>query len=84
MSSLAKAGLAVDYGGGGYPRILTARARDILPVILAGPPDMHERWVLDLDSAIVGDWPGQTVINKLEANQCPPEEWLLIVAWDES
>jgi hypothetical protein len=85
LKELAKAGSAVDLCGNGYPTGFTAPARYIIPrVIDKEPPDANKTWVCGPDDIIGPGWEGHTVANPTAARECRPDEWLLVMAWDES
>ncbi len=44
----------------------------------------HERWRRDDYDTVTEDWAGRTVVDQAEASNCRPDEWLLVVVWDES
>jgi hypothetical protein len=66
-----KDGKAIDLGGNGYPCFYTALAEQLIPRFIDRPPNGTER----------GD---PSVIDRSAALACPPNEWLLVVAWDMS
>ena len=84
VTELVAAGHAVDLGGNGYPNRYTARGRYLIPLIVSGPPDANAAWIHDPEDIISPAWAGKTVIDEEAINACRPDEWLLIVAWDES
>ena len=71
-------------GGNGYPCRYTAQAHDLLPVILAGPPNARNPWHADPGDILGPKWVGRTLIDHEVAKACDPDEWLLVEAWDES
>lgn len=81
---LVEAGKAIDLGGNGYPCQYTATAENLLPRIIDEPPGALLVWASGADDIITEKWEGRTVIDHSAANDCRPDEWLLIVAWDES
>ena len=56
----------------------------LLPRILDGPPKANKVWWRDECDAVRPEWAGRTVIDLESAEKCPANEWLLVVAWDES
>jgi hypothetical protein len=66
-----------------YPCRYTAQAKHLIPHIRGGPPGARKKWASDPGDILTSKWEGKTVIDKSFAN-CKPEEWLLVVAWDES
>ena len=81
IDELVKAGRAVELQAGGYPWLYTATAKDLIPgmgragntVWIAGPHDI-----------LTDQWEGRTVIDDAEAEDCRPDERLIVEAWDES
>jgi hypothetical protein len=85
IKDLAKAGVAIDLGGNGYPCRLTAPAKHILPQIRGGsPPEANDVWGCDENDTLLESWVGKTKVETSVMAQCTDDEWLLIVAWDES
>ena len=84
LNGLVKAGSAIHLGGDGYPFRYTARAKEILPSILSGPPNANATWRHDPGDVLLDEWLGKTTVDDAALGQCSPDEWLLIVAWDES
>lgn len=82
LDQLATRGKAVQLTTGGYPTRYAAFARDLLPLIVNGPPE-HD------DIAIIGDeymmpngWSGNIKICQEKIAACPREQLLTIDAWD--
>ena|SRR5258705_9548363 len=71
-------------GGNGYPCRYTAQARDLLPTIMAGPPNAQNPWRNDPSDILGPKWVGRTLIEQQLVEACDPDEWLLVEAWDES
>ncbi len=84
LDELVEAGKAIDLHGDGYPCRYTAPAKHLIPLIIDRPPEANETWVRGPDDIIGPGWDGRTVTNPAAAAQCRPDEWLLVVAWDES
>jgi hypothetical protein len=84
IDELVKAGQAIDLGGGGCPTWFTAQAEHLIPPILGGPPSAREIWTSGPDDVLTSQWAGKTVINHAVVDGCRADEWLLVVAWDES
>ncbi len=84
ITRLVQGGLAVDLQGNGYPHRFTAHAKHLVPQILRGPPQANRRWTLGPHDVIGPGWSGKTVIDRDVAQDCGPDEWLLVEAWDES
>ncbi|MEQ1610047.1 MAG: hypothetical protein ABL956_13905 [Hyphomonadaceae bacterium] len=64
--------------------MLTARAGDLLPPILQGPPSANPFWLRDPFDVAASAWVRRTQVEKETAAMRTPDEWLLVVAWDES
>lgn len=85
VTELEKEGKATAFYGCGYPDIYVANAADILAKISARPPAPKGPVVLSEDGEalpndkVVGDTRDEDAIA-----QCPPDEYLTIVAWDLS
>ena len=84
LNKLVNLRQAVDLGGDGYPCRYTAQAKDLLPRIIGGPPHAHKTWICGPTDIIEPGWEGKTTIERSAASKCTPDEWLLVVAWDES
>jgi hypothetical protein len=84
IDELARTGKAINYGGTGYPNRYTARARDVIPIIRAGPPDARSVWAAGEHDVLTSGWAGSTAIDEEAAARCAPDEWLLVEIWDES
>jgi len=84
VDELVKNGHAINLGGNGYPRRYTARGEYLLPRIAGGPPEARSVWECGEHSVITSKWTGKTVVDGAAADDCRPDEWLLVVAWDES
>ncbi len=84
LDELVKAGRATYLGGNGYPFRYTATAEHLIPRVVEEPPGAHQVWAHDPQDILTEKWEGKTVIDRAAAAACQPEEWLLIVAWDES
>ena len=84
LDELVVAGHAIDFPGDGYPNYYTAKAESLLPVIADGPPGARETWICGEHDVLTSGWEGKTVIDPAVADACQPDEWLFVVAWDES
>lgn len=84
LDELVKKGTVIDLGGNGYPSSYTGLAKDLIPWIISGPPDAREAWLAGPDDILLPNWEGRTAIDEAVVNSCRPDEWLLVVAWDES
>ena len=84
LDDLAKAGKAINLGGNGYPCRYTATAEYIIPQIVEMPPGARTHWLREASDVVTGKWEGKTVVDRAATAHCRPDEWLLVVAWDES
>src|SRR5689334_4244183 len=84
IMELEKEGKAMLLGGNGYPALYTAQAEHLIPVIIAGPPQVQSPWISERTDILLDGWEGKTVIDHTAAENCPPNEWLIVEAWDES
>ena len=70
---------------GGYPVRYTVRAGAAIPTLLDGPPHARTSWITGPTDIVDFDrWPGSTTIDHTAIEQCQPDEWLQVEAWDES
>lgn len=83
IDALVKEGKAVSLGGNGYPLRYTALAKDLLPRIAAGIPRPAGGPILGEDYFLPAGWIGKADLREGFAS-CPPEQLLLINAWDQS
>jgi hypothetical protein len=84
LDDLVRAEKAIELPGNGYPSRYTATAEHILPRLSPEPPLARAHWLLDAGDIVTEKWAGRTVVDRGLAEQCRPDEWLLIEAWDES
>ena len=84
LDALAAAGNAINLGGNGYPNYYTAQAEHIISRVVAGPPLANQSWSVGEDVITMPGWEGKTVIDRAVADDCRPDEWLFIIAFDES
>ncbi|HET9625093.1 MAG TPA: hypothetical protein VFP84_27185 [Kofleriaceae bacterium] len=94
IHELVKQKKAFHLGGDGYPYRFTAIAEHVIARIRDGqPPAANEVWQMDFGDTVVLP-PGKTMADLPELwktqrdlpamDACHPQEWLIIVAWDES
>jgi hypothetical protein len=84
LDELVKNGQAVNLGGDGYPNYYTAQAKYLIPRFVNGAPAAREHWLLDAGDIVTDKWLGKTFIDRAAVDACGSDEWLLVVAWDES
>lgn len=70
---------------GGFPVLYTAKASSVIPALRSGPPAARSEWQVGPGEVVdPSKWVGRTVIDDAAIDECDPEEWLVIEAWDES
>jgi len=79
-----KQGKAMNLGGNGYPCRFTATAEHLIPHFTNGIPEAHSMWSFEASDILMKGWAGKTVMDQTAIAACGPDEWLLLVAWDES
>ena len=84
LDDLVKMNQAVDLGGNGYPNHYTAQSKHLIRQIVDGPHRANKTWVCGPQDTTTSKWAGKTVIDSTVAEDCRPDEWLLVEAWDES
>jgi hypothetical protein len=84
LDALVEAGHAIDLGGNGYPNYYTAQAEHLIPRIIDGPPEANPTWSYGPHDVVTSQWEGKTTIDRAAIEDCRSDEWLLVVAWDES
>lgn len=81
FNDLVKVGQAIDLGGNGYPLWYTAQAEHLIPRIAGGLPEARSTWAAGPEDILTESWVGGT---EVATDDCRPDEWLLVEAWDES
>lgn len=84
LDELVTAGKVIDLGGNGYPWRYTVQAANLIPRIIEEPPQANQTWVHQEGDILTDKWEGRTIVDKAACAECSPQEWLLVVAWDES
>jgi hypothetical protein len=86
LIEMAREGKAIDLGGNGYPNRFTAQAEHLVPHIVSESFPANETWIVPEGSYIPDPkaYAGKTQIDHEGAQQCRPDEWLLVEIWDES
>lgn len=82
LDPLLKEGKATE-GGNGYPLWIKAKANDLLPLIAGGPPPHDGPFVIGEDYVMPGGWIGDVQINYAPLANCPPDEDLIVIAYDQ-
>jgi len=84
LDQLVKEGKAELLLDGGYPTRFAAVARDVLPKLAGAPPRHDGPLVIGEDYILPGGWPRDVRIDRDKLSACPPDEKLVIEAWDLS
>lgn len=84
IDELVKQGKAMNLGGNGYPCRFTATAEHLIPHFVNGVPEAHSTWSFEASDILLKEWEGKTAVDQTALAACRPDEWLLLVAWDES
>ncbi len=84
LNELVKKNKAIQLSGHGYPTAYTALAKDVLPHLVGEIPEARPVWGCDPGDILSPEWEGQTTKTPAVIEACSPDEWLLIVVWDES
>jgi hypothetical protein len=84
LDELVAAGKAKQLIEGGYPSRYSAKASDILPLIVDGPPRHSGPPVVGDDYALPPNWVGKFELHAERVVQCLPDQILTIDAWDQS
>lgn len=87
LDALVKAEKAVKKGSG-YPLFYTALAKDVLPLLKAGPPHHDGPLVAGEnyfgEGYILPGGPWNVMINRELISACLPDQPIYIHAWDQS
>ena len=84
IDELVKGGKARNLGGNGYPCRFTATAEHLIPHFANGIAEAHSTWSFEASDILMKEWEGKTAIDQTAIAACQPDEWLLVMAWDES
>lgn len=84
LDALVAEGHALVLMHGGYPTLYLAQARHVVGGLGDEPPDARSPWRFEIGDVLLSNWVGQTVVDHARVEACHPDEWLLVVAWDES
>ena len=89
--NLVAAGKALEHQlSGGYPDRYTALARDVLPLLVDGPPEHRGGDVFTEDDEsgelrfLPGAWKGNITLYRDRMEACTPEQVVTIEIWDQS
>lgn len=82
LDQLATRGKAVQLTTGGYPTRYAAFARDLLPLIVDGPPKHDDMPMIGDDYVMPSGWSGNIKIDQEKIAACPREQIMTIDAWD--
>lgn len=84
IEDLAQAGKGKKIYGGGYPNRYTARAGDVLPLLVNGPPPHAGPAIIGDDYVMPSNWSGNITLQRDRIAACPADHALTIDAWDLS
>lgn len=82
LDPLVKEGKATE-GGNGYPLWVKAKADVLLPLVAQGPPPHEGPFVIGEDYVRPGGWLGDVKISAALLANCPADEDLIVIAWDQ-
>lgn len=77
LDKLTQEGKAIQLSENGYPNRYTAKAKDVLPLIINGIPE-------NVTIFMPVNWKGKIVKFDDKIAACSPEQTLTIDAWDQS
>jgi hypothetical protein len=83
IDELVKEGKAKNLGGNGYPCRFTATAEHLIPHFVNGSPEAQSTLSFEGSGILMEGWKNKTATDQTAIAACPPDEWLLLVAWDE-
>lgn len=89
LLDLVKNGKAEQLKFDGYPCRFIAAARDIFPIVEAGPPHLRKQAIASIpvvtdDRIISSTFVGEITIHRHQLECCLPSQQLTIDVWDES
>ena len=84
IDELVKEGKAMNLGGNGYLCRFTASAEHLIPHFVNGSPEAQSTLRFEGSGMLMEGWEGKPAIDQTAIAVCRPNEWLLLVAWDES
>jgi len=82
LEKLVQKGKATKLSHNGYPCRYVATARDVLPLIVNGPPAHSGPTIIGDDYVTPGGWIGSIEFNSEKIAACAPDQILTIDAWD--
>lgn len=77
-------GKAVQLSSGGYPNRFTAKAGDVLPILVKGIPDHNDMTIIGDDYVMPAGWKGNIVLHQDMIAACHTDQVLTIDVWDQS
>ena len=83
LDALVETGEVVYIDDPRYPARYTAQAKHLLQRIKR-PPKAKKVWSSGPHDILTDKWVGTTAFDQTVAAACSPDEWLIVVAWDES
>lgn len=84
LDGLVAANKAQTTPSAGYPKKYQALARDVVPLIAAGPPRHRSPGIIGDDYVMPANWSGKAKLDLASIEACEPDQKLLIEAWDMS
>ena len=75
---------AVDLGGNGYPMRFSIAAKVLFPLLASGPPANDSPPVLGDDYFLPEGWNSAMKLDLRRVAEIPPDEQLIVEAWDQS
>lgn len=84
VKKLKKDGKATQLSYGGYPNRYTAKAADLLPIIINGIPDHSDMTIFGDDYVMPAGWKGNIIMHRDKISNCQPDQVLMIEVWDQS
>lgn len=84
LRDLVKEGKAKDVAiNSGYPHVFSMMAKDLIPILITGIPQINTGLVIGDDYAISGDKVWGLNLNQDLLKKCQPDDELMIEAWDQ-
>jgi hypothetical protein len=70
--------------GAGYPNRYLVAARHLIALLANGAPAHQGPPIIGDDYVMPANWTGKVIIDKEALAACPPDEILMVEAWDLS
>lgn len=85
LDPLVREGHAVVVSKNGYPSLYKVKARVLVPMLRIELPSERNTWIAGPDDVIDhAIWKGKSTRDRSALAKSPPDEWLMVEAWDES